>query len=121
MKSYEKLEILRAAVCVVGVDGQVGPEEKVLIEKLAGAIGVGLASREAMIDRAKSDQDFWQEMFGVLKTSPVDTMLILFQAALADGEVSESESSVLQRFAERLGISEEEFVGLEDTARRTSA
>ena len=36
MKSFEKLEILRAAVCVVGADGEVSEDESALIDKLAG-------------------------------------------------------------------------------------
>ena len=80
MKSFENLEILRAAVCIVGADGEVDEKENAFFEKLAKKIGVGLASRTAMINRAKSDPDFHQQMFQVLKTEPGESITILFKA-----------------------------------------
>lgn len=117
MKSFEKLEILRAAVCVVGADGEVEESELKLIEKLAGEIGVGRASREAMLNRGKSDPNFCEDMFRVLKTSPKETMITLFQAAMVDGELAESEIRVLGRFAEKLGVDEAQFARLVEQAQ----
>lgn len=117
MKSFEKVEILRAAVCVVGADGKVTEAESKLIDKLAGEIGVGLASREAMLNRGKNDPDFCKEMFRVLKTDPKETMLILFQAAMVDRDLDETELRVLKVFAEKLGVSESVFSKLVENAK----
>lgn len=112
VKSFEKLEILRAAVCVVGIDGEVDSKELALIEKLAKEIGVGQASREAMIDRAKSDPDFCQQMLRVLRTDQNETMLTLFQAAMADGVLLDAEIEVLRHFAEKLQVDSATFENL---------
>ncbi len=117
MKSFEKLEILRAAVCVVAVDGEVTAEENTLIEKLAKDIGVGLASRTAMLERGKNDPDFCQQMFNVLKTDPDETMLTLFHSAMADGKLQDSEIRVLQHFATKLDIDEGAFANLVEKAK----
>lgn len=109
MKSFEKLEILRAAVCIVGVDGKIDDQELQLVEKLAKEIGVGRASREAMIDRAIDDPDFHKQMFRVLKTETDQTMLTMFHAAMVDGELEDSEIEVLKHFAAKLDVSDETF------------
>lgn len=109
MKSFEKLEILRAAVCIAGVDGEVDEQELKLIEKLSKEIGVGRASREAMIDRAIKDPDFHKQMFRVLKTETDQTMLTMFHAAMVDGKLDDSEIKVLKHFAEKLDVSDETF------------
>ncbi|MEC9094888.1 MAG: hypothetical protein VX438_19425 [Planctomycetota bacterium] len=116
MKSFERLEILRAAVSVVGVDGEIHEGEKALIEKLAGEIGVGLASRTAMLDRAQNDPEFHQQMLRVLKTEPEQTMAILLNAAMADGELAESEVKVLKHFATKLEFEEARLEALIDDA-----
>ena len=112
MKSFEKLEILRAAVSVVGIDGEIHEHEQSLIDKLAGEIGVGLASRTAMLERGKKDPEFFQQMFRVLKTQPDQTMLILLRAAMADGELSDPEMKVLKHFAEKLEVDDATFEDL---------
>lgn len=117
MKSFEKLEILRAAVCIVGADGEVSTEESKLIDKLAGEIGVGQASRQAMLDRGKSDPEFCQEMFRVLKTEPNETMLTLFHAAMADGVLADQELAVLWHFGEKLGLDKDTFDKLVQKAK----
>lgn len=117
MKSFEKLEVLRAAVCVVGADGEVGETENRLIDRLADEIGVGQASREAMLERGKTDPNFCEEMFRVLKISPKDTIITLFQVAMVDGKLGDEEIRVLGRFAEKLGIKKESFNSLVEQAQ----
>ena len=117
MKSFEKLELLRAAVCVVGADGEIEESESDLIDKLADAIGVGRASREAMLNRGKSDPNFCNEMFRVLKTDPKETMITLFQAAMVDGVLADSEIRVLKNFADKLGLEDAHFETLVQQAR----
>ncbi|MEE2643065.1 MAG: hypothetical protein VX768_20725 [Planctomycetota bacterium] len=117
MKSFEKLEILRAAVSVVAIDGEVSEQERALIDKLATEIGVGQASRQAMIARGTSDPEFCEEMFRVLKTDPGETMMTLFHAAMVDGVLDESEVKVLWHFAAKLGMQENTFSALVEKAK----
>jgi uncharacterized tellurite resistance protein B-like protein len=117
VKSFEDLEILRAAVCIVGADGEVDEKENAFFEKLAKKIGVGLASRTAMINRAKSDPDFHQQMFQVLKTEPGESITILFKAAMADGQLDEKEILMLKSFSEKLGINEKSFLEVLNQAK----
>lgn len=112
MKSFEKLEILRAVVCVAGSDGEVSDSERQLIDKLCDEIGVGQASREAMIDRAVSDSDFHEQMFRVLKTEPDQTMLTVFHVAMVDGKLEDRELFVLKNYALKLGLDESTFENL---------
>ena len=111
MAAMGKVEVLRAACCVAGVDGTVSDEERKVLAKLAGEIGVGQASLTAMIQRAESDKRFWNEQFRVLKTDPKDTMEILFRVACSDGKFRKYEMAVLKRLAERLEVPEKTFNG----------
>jgi tellurite resistance protein len=99
-----KLELLRAACCVAGSDGEVTESEKVLVDKLAKEIGVGQASLNAMLDRAKADPEFYKEQFRVLKAEPSEAMAVLLEVSLADGKVDETESNVLRELASRLNV-----------------
>ncbi|MDH3718429.1 MAG: TerB family tellurite resistance protein [Planctomycetota bacterium] len=109
MSVMYKVEILRAACCVAGIDGDTTDRERSMLTKLANQIGVGEASLQAMIDRAESDSSFCDEQFILLKTKPDNTMKILLQVALADHELTDNECGVLQQFAERLGLAADRF------------
>jgi tellurite resistance protein len=109
MSVMHKVEVLRAACCVAGIDGETTDRERALLQKLAGQIGVGQASLQAMIDRAEGDKKFYEEQFRQLKTKPDTTMRVLLTVGLADGDLPEDECSVLRAFAIRLGLSEEKF------------
>ena len=117
MRPMEQVEVLRAACCVAGADGSVTDKERQLIEKLADVSGVGAASLEAMVDRAKADCSFCDEQFQILKTDPQETMAILFEIAMSDGQVGTDEEQSLWSFAERLGVPRNIFDALVEKTR----
>lgn len=109
MNPMQEVEILRAACCVAGIDGEVTENELVMINKLAAKAGVGRASLEAMIERGKADPEFYKEQFRVLKDQPKKSMVAIFKVATADKSLSADEINILRKFAEKLGISSESF------------
>ena len=109
MMPMEKVEVLRAACCVAGVDGDVSADEREFLEKLAEEVGVGRASLRAMIEQAEQDKKFWKEHFRVLKTDPKQTMEILFRVACTDRRLRKYELAVLKRLARRLDVSDKQF------------
>ena len=109
MTPVEKVALLRAACCVAGVDKEISAEEEVVIRRLASDVGVGKASLQAMMDRATSDQEFYQEQFKAFKSEPQATMAGLLEVAIADGQVSDEEVAVLGELASRLDVPTEVF------------
>ncbi|MCH2180899.1 MAG: TerB family tellurite resistance protein [Mariniblastus sp.] len=112
MMPMEKVEVLRACCCVTGAGGTTTPEERELLDRLARQIGVGKASLEAMIARGETDPDFFREQFQVLKSNPEQTMTILIEAALSDGQLAAEESTMLREFAGKLEMPAEDFQSL---------
>ncbi|MFK8115481.1 MAG: hypothetical protein AB8B91_25015 [Rubripirellula sp.] len=104
-----RVEVLRAACCIAGVDGKVDEQERELIQKLSDDVGVGKASLEAMILRAETEPDFYEVQFRVLKTDARSTMAILTEIATQDGRLEPKELEVLQHFAGRLGLDRDGF------------
>ena len=109
MESMVKVEVLRAACCIAGCDGEVTSEEEAVLRELAQAVGVGKASLDAMIARAVGDPDFHKEQFRVLKAEPSEAIRVLLKVAVADRGLSKSECHVLKRLAMQLDVPEEEF------------
>lgn len=109
MNPMFKVELLRAACCVAGIDGEIDEAEFAVLKKLADDVGVGDASLSAMMNRAKSDPDFYQEQFRVLKADPKESMAVLLQVALADRNVVDGEKVVLAKLGERLGVTQAIF------------
>ena len=112
MMPMEKVEVLRACCCVTGAGGTTTPEERVLLDRLARQIGVGKASLEAMIARGETDSDFFREQFRVLKSDPEQTMAILIEAAMSDGQLSPGEREMLSDFSVKLDLPAEDFRSL---------
>lgn len=112
MRAMEQVEVLRAACCVAGADGNATDEERQLLANLASKSGVGAASLNAMIERATSDQKFCEEQFRILKTEPQETMAILLQVAMADGAIQDVEVASLKALASRLNVSDDIFEAL---------
>ena len=104
MNPMQKVDVLRAACCVAGIDGQPNNAERVVIDKLAGEAGVGQASLNAMIDRGATDPEFHREQFCILKAQPQKTMAALLEVAMADGHLSENETNVLRALSEKLSV-----------------
>ncbi len=119
MTPMQKVDILRAACCVAGIDGPPDQFERAVIDKLAAEVGVGKASLEAMIARGVTDPNFHQEQFQILKSDPQESMQALLTVALVDGNISEKEKDVLHSLASRLGISSELFEQLIESAGST--
>jgi tellurite resistance protein len=109
VEAMHDLEILRAACCVAGRDGGVSDREAPLIRELADRAGVGNVSLRAMIERAEQDPEFSRELFEILKTEPHRTIRILAAVAAADGTVTAEQRVLVGRFAERLGMTDEEL------------
>jgi len=101
MTPMQKVDVLRAACCVAGIDGAPTPSELKVIDKLAADVGVGRASLEAMIARGATDPSFHEEQFRVLKASPQESIAALLEVAMADGELSENETAVLKSLADK--------------------
>lgn len=109
MTPMQKVDILRAACCVAGCDGEISEHELHLIQKMAAEVGVGNASLEAMLTRAVSDPDFHREQFRVLKSDPQDSLAELFEVALADGGLNRQEIEVLRALAGKLEVPATQF------------
>lgn len=109
MEGMRKVELLRAACCVAGIDGHTSDAERRILQMLADQVGVGEASLNAMIERAETDDKFYREQFRVLKADPKETMQLLFTIAVADGGFGKDEHHVLERLAARLEVSKAQF------------
>ena len=105
----DKVEVLRAACCVAGLDGTIGEKEMPLLQALATDAGVGAASFKAMRDRATSDRNYYEQQFRFLRGNPDESMKTMLRVAVADGELHANERVVLDIFAKKLGLSEERY------------
>ncbi len=114
MMPMEKVEILRACCCITGAGGTTSEQERTVLEKLAGQIGVGQASLQAMISRGETDPDFFREQFQVLKSDPQQTMKILIQSAMSDGELTSAENTMLVELSRNLGMPQQDLQHLMD-------
>ena len=121
MSGMIKVEILRAACCVAGANGESSDAERQMLDRLARDAGVGLASLEAMISRACSDQNFCNEQFRVLKADPKDAVAALLEVAMADGTIEDSEAEILKILAGRLDVGDQVFDALLLKARDIAA
>ena len=101
MTPMQRVDVLRAACCVAGIDGAPSESERKVIDKLAADVGVGRASLEAMIARGATDPDFHKEQFRVLRSSPQESIAALLEVAMADGKLTENETAVLKSLSER--------------------
>ncbi len=104
-----KVEVLRAACCIAGLDGRITSDERRMLEQLAEQVGVGQVSLNAMIERATGDPRFYQELFDDLRTTAENTMRVLFTVACADRELSDTELQTLYHFAALLGMDDKRF------------
>lgn len=104
MTPMQKVEVLRAACCVAGIDGALIDKEKTLLDKIAREVGVGKASLNAMIERASTDEEFHKEQFRILKENPQQCLATVLEVAMADGQVSENEKMVLNSLANNLEV-----------------
>ena len=113
-----RVEIVRAACCIAGLDGKICARERPMLEKLAEFAGIGEVSLNAMIARAEEDQNFYQEQFQILKSDPAATITSLFCVACADGELLPSQRIILQHFADILGLDQKRFDQILEAAQK---
>lgn len=109
MSLMAEVEIVRAACCVASLDGQICGKESKLIQKLADGVGIGAASLKAMQDRARKDPQFYEQQFRVLRGDAKKAIKALFAVAIADGKLSPDERIILQHFADKLGLAQDQF------------
>jgi len=112
MTPMQRVDVLRAACCVAGIDGTPSESERKVIDRLAAGVGVGRASLEAMFERGATDPNFHEEQFRVLKSSPQESIAALLEVAMADGKLTENETAVLKALADKLGIGDDTFAKL---------
>lgn len=117
MTPTQKIDLLRAACCVAGADGDITVAEMIVINRLVDETGVGKASLEAIMQRARTDSEFCEQQFKILNEDPSQSMTLLLEVAMADGHLSSEEVSVLERLAENLNIPADVFTGLVDRVR----
>lgn len=117
MTPMQKVEILRAACCVAGIDGNVDDNELTLIAKMAREVGVGKASLAAMVQRASTDPEFHKSQFQILNENPQQCLATVLRVALADGKVTDDESQVLRSLSENLKVPGEVFDELIQTLK----
>ena len=113
-----RVEILRAACCIAAIDNRVCARERSKLALLAEHAGVGTVSLNAMIARAESDPDFYQDQFSVLKTDPEATITALFTVACADGQIPSEQRIILRHFGDVLGLDEKRFNQILDAAEK---
>lgn len=113
-----KVEVLRAACCVAGLDGTISEKEMALLQSLATDAGVGAASFKAMRDRATSDRNYYEQQFRFLRGDPVESMKTMLRIAVADGALHPNERVVLDVFSKKLGLTEEKYQQLLSAAEQ---
>ncbi len=113
------LELLRAACCVAGLDGEVGEDERAAIEILQERAGVGAASLAAMLDIARTDSEFYEEQFELLLSDPEHAIKTLWKVAAIDGRVSTDEAVILRYFGHKLGLDDARVEEIIDETKRS--
>ncbi len=116
-KAMSNVAVLRAACCVAGLDRKVCERELPMLRRIAEYAGVGHASLQAMIHRAETDHDFYEEQFHLILTHPEATITALFSVACADGQLHEAERVILRFFADKLGLDEKRFEAILSAAQ----
>ncbi len=105
----EDLELLKATMAVAVADGQLLPAEMGVVRGLAERIGVGSVSFEAMLDTARTDESFADNLLIQSKPKALTALELLVGVARIDGLISEEERAVIVRIATSLGITGDEF------------
>ena len=91
------LELLRAGVCVAGLDGRVDEPELAVIATLVERVGVGRASLKAMIELSCSDKNLYKSQLRLAQPSPSAALEFLVKVAKADGHLTEDERRMIDR------------------------
>ena len=106
----DKVDVLRAACCVAGLDGEISEEEERLLRRLKDSAGVGEASFNAMCEMATDEREnYYERQLDFLSTEPEKIVRMLLQIARADEKVTRNERVVVQHLAEKIGVDSERF------------
>lgn len=105
----EDLELLKAIMAVAAADGKLLRAEMGVARGLAERIGVGTVSFEAMLDTARQDESFADNILIRSKAKARSALELLVGLARIDGRISEEERAVIVRVAMTLGITGDEF------------
>lgn len=106
----DKVDILRAACCVAGLDGEISEEEERLLRRLKESAGVGEASFNVMCEMAVDEKEnYYEKQLDFLSTEPEKIVRMLLQIARADDEVTQNERVVVRHLAEKIGVSSDRF------------
>lgn len=108
-KAMRQVELLRAACCVAGADGETSDREMRALQQLADQAGVGDASLAAMIECAETDDEFYKAQFRVVSSDPEKALKLLFKVAIIDGKLRKTEAVMLKRLALRLNVDPDQF------------
>ncbi|USN99757.1 MAG: hypothetical protein H6810_03600 [Phycisphaeraceae bacterium] len=100
----EEVELVRAACCVAGVDGEVTERERAVLQRLAERAGIGAASLKAMMDLAKTDEHFRDDQLEMVHADPAKSFETLYRVARIEREVPREECDLLIRFGHKLGL-----------------
>jgi tellurite resistance protein len=101
------VEILRAACCVAGVDREVKAAEMGVLARLAEKAGVGAASFNAMLDRARNDPEFYKDQFRLMRADPMEAVRVMVAVAGVDGEITQEERIIVSMLGEQIGLEKE--------------
>ena len=101
--STKEVEILRAACCIAGLDGEICESEERLLRELQEQAGVGEASFGAMLERARTDDDYHKDVLNVLRADTERVMKIMIEVARADGDISINERAIIRHLGEKIG------------------
>ena len=80
-----------------------------VVQGLAERIGVGRVSFEAMLDTARKDESFADNILIQSKAKARSALELLVGLARIDGLISDEERAVIVRIATSLGITGDEF------------
>ncbi len=105
----EDLELLKATMAVAVADGQLLRAEMGVVQGLAERIGVGRVSFEAMLDTARKDESFADNILIQSKAKARSALELLVGLARIDGLICDEERAVIVRVATSLGITGDEF------------
>lgn len=99
------VDLLKAAACIAGLDGEITPHEAKALRHLAERAGVREDHLETLMEKARVDDDLLNEQLSVVRADPDTTIAVLYQVAAIDGVVSGDERAVVEQFGVILGLS----------------
>lgn len=107
-KPMEDMEVLKATMAVAVADGRLQRSEMGVLQGLAARVGLGSVSFEAMLEAARTEDDFADVLIGSRDKARTAVELLVATARI-DGIISDEERKVIVRVAMTLGITGDEF------------